>query len=327
MDSAQDVQVQPESNEFQELLPSLPCERDAMNLPLYLYKGFWYHDHSLEAAMAFRRHFQAQDSDIILVSAPKSGTTWLKSLVFAITHRLQYTVTDQNHPLLTTNPHGVVPFIEVVYRHNKFPDFTSSPPRIFGTHVPYSMLPKSVKTSKCRMIYLCRNPKDIFVSMWHFGNNVVPKRFPSWQPITIEESFERFCKGIAMFGPCWEQALEYWKLSTEKPEEVLFLKYEDLTEDIHYQLKRIAEHLGCPFAPDEENAGVIEDIAKLCSFEHLSNLEVNKTGKDLFPPVENSAFFRKGLVGDWMNTLTPSMVVKLNQVVDQKLHDSGLPLN
>ncbi|PIA30457.1 hypothetical protein AQUCO_05500019v1 [Aquilegia coerulea] len=326
MDSVQDAEVLAENNDFQELLQSLPFQRGTINLPLHLYKGFWYFDHSLEAVMAFHRHFQAQDSDIILVTAPKSGTTWLKSLVYAVVHRSQYTATDQNHPLLTTNPHGVVPFLELIYRNNKFPDFTSSPPRILATHVPYFMLPESIKTSKCQIIYLCRNPKDIFVSMWHFGNNVLPKRYPSWQPISIEESFERFCKGIEMFGPCWEQALEYWKLRIEKPE-VLFLKFEDLKADINVQLKRIAEHLGCPFSPEEENRGVIEDIAHLCSFQHLSNIEVNKTGEGSIPQLENSVFFRKGEVGDWVNILTPSMAEKLDQVVEQKLHNSGLTLN
>ncbi|PIA27428.1 hypothetical protein AQUCO_07800045v1 [Aquilegia coerulea] len=327
MNSTNGVKVLPESNEFQKLLLSLPKERGAMNQPLNLYKGFWYRSHALESVMAFQRHFQAQDSDIILATAPKAGTTWLKSLVFAVTHRSQYRITGQNNLLLTTTPHEVVPFLEEIYNHNKSPDLTSTPsPRIFGTHVPYTMLPESVKASKCKIIYLFRNPKDIFVSMWHFGR-MLPKDIPSLQPITIEESFERFCKGISLFGPCWDQALEYWKRSIEKPEEVLFLKYEELKEDINKQLKRIAEHLGCPFSYKEENAEVIEDIAKLCSFQHLSNLEVNKTGKDLFPQVENRAFFRKGLVGDWKSTLTPSMVETLDWMVEQKLHDSGLTLN
>ncbi|PIA27429.1 hypothetical protein AQUCO_07800046v1 [Aquilegia coerulea] len=329
MDSVQDVECYvPESNEFQELLQSLPFERGAMCNPIHLYKGIWYRAHSLEAAMAFQRHFQARDTDIILATAPKSGTTWLKSLVFAVTHRSQYPVTDQNHPLLTTNPHGVVPFLELIYRNNKNPDLTSTPPpRIYSTHVPYTMLPESVQTSKCQIIYLCRNPKDIFVSMWHFGNMLL-KDIPSSQPITIEESFERFCKGITMFGPCWEQALEYWKKSIEKPEEILFLKYEDLKANINSQLKRIAKHLGCPFSSEEENEGVIEDIANLCSFKHLSNLEVNKTGKlFFFQVVENNVFFSKGEVGDWINILTPSMVEKLDQVVEHKLNGSGLTLN
>ncbi|KAF5186042.1 Cytosolic sulfotransferase [Thalictrum thalictroides] len=164
--------------------------------------------------------------------------------------------------------------------------------------------------------------------MWHFGNVVPAENFPSLQSINIEESFERFCKGIEMFGPCWEQALEYWKMSVEEPEEILFLKFEDLKADINSQLKRIAEHLGCPFSSEEQNGGVIEDIANLCSFEHLRNLEVNKTGKLFFSQVvENNVFFRKGEVGDWMNILTPSMAEKLDQVVKHKLHGSGLTLN
>ncbi|KAF5176649.1 hypothetical protein FRX31_033764 [Thalictrum thalictroides] len=38
----------------------------------------------------------------------------------------------------------------------------------------------------------------------------------------MEESFERFCKGITLFGPCWDQALDYWKLSIESKGITLF---------------------------------------------------------------------------------------------------------
>ncbi|WKA11030.1 hypothetical protein VitviT2T_028565 [Vitis vinifera] len=34
--------------------------------------------------MKSQEHFQAQPSDIILSSAPKTGTTWLKALTFSI---------------------------------------------------------------------------------------------------------------------------------------------------------------------------------------------------------------------------------------------------
>ncbi|KAF5184134.1 Sulfotransferase [Thalictrum thalictroides] len=316
-------EVLPQSNEFQELLQSLPIRKSMMNTPIYLYNGIWIDESCLKAMIAFQQNFQAQDTDIILVTTPKSGTTWLKSLVFTITRRFQYTISDENHPLVTTNPHGLVPFFEIVYPHNHV-----GTPRLFATHLQYTLLPESIKTCKCKIIYLCRNPRDTFVSTWHFVHKMKSKLDPSWQFPSLEESFDQFCEGVSKFGPFWEQILQYWKLSNERPEKVLFLKYEELKDDIIAQCKKMADFMNFSFSSEEENEGVIKDIAEFCSFEHLSNLEVNKqTEQHSVPWVDNGLFFRKGEIGDWKNLITLSMAEKLDQLVEQKLQGSGLKLN
>ncbi|KAL5716151.1 hydroxyjasmonate sulfotransferase [Ranunculus cassubicifolius] len=311
------------SNEFQDHIQSLPCEIGMTSDPLYLYKGFWYNLISLKGSIASQGQFEAQPTDVIVVTPPKSGTTWLKSLVFAITQRTHYPISDPNHPLMKNNPHSLVPFLHRLYVTKEDLTAVSSDnsPRLFAVHVPYSMLPDSVRASKCRILYMCRNLKDVFVSMWYFGKNVLPNSE------TLEKAFEKFCKGIVWNGPLWDQAVEYWKMSLVKPEEVLFLKFEDLKVDTTNHLKRMAEYLGCPFSDEEERQGVIEGIEKICSFQHLSNLEVNKTvGNRCLAGAENSYFFRKGEVGDWMNLLTPSMAERLERVVEEKLQGSGLTM-
>ncbi|KAK2638857.1 hypothetical protein Ddye_026652 [Dipteronia dyeriana] len=120
----------------------------------------------------------------------------------------------------------------------------------------------------------------------------------------------------------------YWILSQnqaslEQPGKILFLKYEDLEEDINSHVKRLAEFLGCPFSIDEESRGVIEEISKLCSFDHFKILEVNKSGK-LPSGHANSTFFRKGKVGDSGNYLTSSMSNHLEKLMEDKLNGSGL---
>lgn len=83
--------------------------------------------------------------------------------------------------------------------------------------------------------------------------------------------------------------------------------------------------MGYPFSLEEEKEGKIQSIVEFCSFEKLSNLEINKTGKyseDI--PVENKALFRKGKVGDWKNYLTPEMAERLDGITKQKLGEFGL---
>lgn len=126
-----------------------------------------------------------------------------------------------------------------------------------------------------------------------------------------------------MDGPLWDHVLGYWKESLERPEKVMFFKFEEMKEEPTLHLRRLAEFLGCPFSPGEETQGVADDILRLCSFDNLSNLDVNKSGK-LSSGEENSTFFRKGEVGDWMNYLTAEMVERLDCINEEKLQGSGL---
>ncbi|XP_027354026.1 uncharacterized protein LOC113864476 [Abrus precatorius] len=269
-----------------------------------------------------KRSIWAKDTDIIVATTPKSGTTWLKALTFSIVNRQCFSI--ENHPLLTSNPHELVPYFEhdiYANNHDQIPHLPNMiEPRLFGTHIPFHALTKSSKESNCKIIYICRNLFDTFVSTWIFNNKVKQESLPD---LTLEEAFESYCKGITNYGPWWNHMLGYWKESIVRPNKVLFLKYEDLKEDVSFQVRKIAEFLGCPFTQEEESSGMIENIIKLCNFEKMKDLEVNKFGRT-FSRVDNKNFFRKAEIGDWKNYLSPSMVEKLSKIIDEKFSGSGL---
>ncbi|XP_059650135.1 cytosolic sulfotransferase 15-like [Cornus florida] len=308
-----------------ELLQTLPRERNwGGTSDLCQFQGFWCPLWVFHGLISFQKHFQAHATDLILASAPKTGTTWSKALVFAIVNRTRYGFND--NPLLTANPHDLVPFLEMdlYLNRNNLPNLEDrSDPRLLSTHVPFASLPVSIIDSGCRIVYVCRNPFDQLISHWHFTLKR-SKENADHPPLPLEECFERYCKGVISFGPFWDHVLGYWKASLEKPNKVLFLKYEDLKEDAKFgHLKKLAEFLGFPFSGDEERDGVIEQVSNLCSFENLKSLEVNNIGKRKCGR-QNTDFFREGKVGDWANYLTPSMAQRLNNLVEEKLAGSGL---
>lgn len=310
---------------YSEIISTLPKEKGWTTEHMYQYQGFWYHSVvGLQGIMWVEEHFKPRHEDLLLVSAPKSGTTWFKSLMFAIMNRGQYDCST--HPLLTTSPHELVPFSEIFFHLNiPFPNpDTLSPPQIFHTHLPFTSLSQSVLDSQCRIVYVCRNPKDTFVSLFHFLQKKEEEN--PREPLSFEEAFEQFCKGVSVYGPFWDHVLGYWKASLEWPERVLFLKYEDMKVDSSFHLKRLAEFMGYAFSLEEEKQGLVKEILKLCSFENQSNLRVNKTGRFRVGhmSMENNPFFRKGEVGDWKNHLTTEMGDCLNRIMDQKLDGSGL---
>ncbi|KAL3824004.1 hypothetical protein ACJIZ3_020033 [Penstemon smallii] len=313
------------AQECKDFISTLPKQKGWLSSHLYQYQGFWYPVRHLQGVISCQKHFQVQDSDIFLVSTPKSGTTWLKSIMFTLLNRTRYPLTTKNHPLLSNNPHDLVPFLEIkLYVDNQIPDFATFPcPRLFSTHLPYVSLPKSVqKSSSCKIVYLCRDPKDIFVSLWHFTNKL---RLEKMGSNSIDEVFEMFCKGISLFGPFWDHVLEYWNLSKEDTDKVFFLKFEDFKAEPAVYLRRLAEFLDCKFTEEEEKLGIMDEILKLCSFDNLSSLEVNMNGK-LSSGEENKVFFRHGVVGDWKNYLDAEMVEKIDQISELKFNGSGLVL-
>ncbi|KAJ4710701.1 Sulfotransferase [Melia azedarach] len=178
----------------------------------------------------------------------------------------------------------------------------------------------AAEDSATKIVYLCRNPKDNFVSLWHVSNKLIPAEKGK---NSLEESFDRFCKGVCACGPFWDHVLGYWKASLETPDKVIFLKYEEMKEQPTFHLRRLAQFLVFPFEEEEESNGLVDYISKLCSFDNLSNLEVNKSGT-LSIDMKADVFFRRGEIGDWMNHLTADMVKRIDQITEQKLHGSGL---
>ncbi|CAN7064708.1 hypothetical protein Bca4012_101874 [Brassica carinata] len=291
--------------------------------PYIEYGGHWWIQALLEGCLHAQEFFQARPNDIFVCSYPKTGTTWLKALTFAIANRSRFD--DSSNPLLKRNPHEFVPYIEIDFPF--FPQLdvlNNKSNTLFSTHIPHELLPDSVVRSGCNLVYIWRDPKDTFISLWTFLHK---SRSPFGPVNSLEESFDMFCRGLSWYGPYLDHVLGYWRAYQENPDKILFLKYEFMRADPLPYVKKLAEFMGFGFTEEEEQKGVAENVVNLCSFETLKNLEANKGEKereDRAAVYVNSAFFRKGKVGDWSNYLTPEMVARIDGIMDEKFKDTGL---
>ncbi|KAL3638442.1 hypothetical protein CASFOL_017813 [Castilleja foliolosa] len=318
-----DHQANLSKNKYEDIIQTLQQHRNWDGRMLCHYQNFWFPVGDFQGIISSQNNFNAHETDIILATMPKSGTTWLKALTFSVVNRHRYNPSTDESPLLISNPHDLVPFLELdAYRADENPNLESiPPPRIFATHMPYRVLPESIPRSECKIIYICRNPLDQFVSHRHF---LLTNRFqPDEEPLSLEQAFEMYCDGIHPFGPFWDHMVEYYSAGQKEPNKVLFLKYEELRKDVVSSLKKVAKFIGVPFTEEEEKKGVIEEIGKLCSMKNLKRLNVNKEG-NWNGVVANSSFFRKGEVGDWKNHLTDSMAKKVEMILEEKLCGFGL---
>ena len=312
---------------YSDLVSTLPARRGWVSLVQY--QNYWLNPGRLQHIIPVKELYKPRADDIILATYLKCGTTWLKARAFAITTRHAFAADagDVGHPLLTVHPQEAVPHLEVHTPGQGLADIEKLPsPRLLGTHLPLSLLPPAVVAtsgSGCRVVYLCRQPKDVFVSLWHFVMDMRGGR----SPVEMDAALSMFCEGVSPFGPVWEHYLEYWKESLARPEQVLFMRYEEMVSDPVRAVKTLADFFAVPFTEGEERAGVPEEIVRLCSFETLSGLENNRTG-DLDcgdnTVIGKSTFFRKGKVGDWENHMTKEMGKKVDDVFQDKLKGSGL---
>ncbi|KAK6915141.1 Sulfotransferase domain [Dillenia turbinata] len=202
------------TKECEEVIQSLHMEKNWDGLYLYKYKNFWCPTRAIRGMINFQPHFKALNSDLFLITIPKSGTTWLKALTFAIVNCWRHANLSES-PIVKMSPHQLVKFLELdIYLNHKNPSLDDLPsPRIFTTHTPYAAV----------LIKLSHNPTP------------------------IEDAFEMLCTGIDGFGPFRDHVLGYWNASLEKPNKILFLKYEELKNDIIFQLEEVGSLLGVSF--------------------------------------------------------------------------------
>ncbi|XP_047978672.1 cytosolic sulfotransferase 5-like [Salvia hispanica] len=298
-------------------LSSLPREKWLGDDCLIQLGGFWFLPQTVKPIKRVINHYNPLSSDVILVTFPKTGTTWLKSLLYSILNR------SSKHKLVAEHPHELVPFLELqVFAEADEPLVLAAPsnePRLFATHIPYQLLTKTLESSDCKVVYLTRNPKDTLVSLWHFVNKWNMEK-PD-QSLSLDEASYKFCRGVSPFGPYYDHVLGYRELSLKKPENVMFVTYEEILEDPHGYVKKLGDFLGCPF----EEEGEVDEIVKNCSIEVLSSHDVNKSEKSptWFPSSPYNSFFRKGKIGDYKNYLSDESIQRIDTLTKKRFHSAG----
>nr|CBX25460.1 hypothetical_protein [Oryza glaberrima] len=302
-------------DQLRQVAETFPTAPSGIDVPYSRHPDGWYMTTG-GCAMVIKSHLTARATDIFLVTFPKSGTTWIKALLYSALHR-------RADKLVAHSPHQLVPFLESqVFVKDQIPDLSSLPePQLLMTHIPSQSLPDSVAASGCKVVYLCRDPwiassrsgtsgtsSGHGILMRHTGNSVMVSR----------------CLGLT-----GSTSSSYWNWHVERPSEVLFLTYEELAADTLGHLRCLAEFVGRPFTMEEQDAGVDRKIVEICAMESLSGLEVNRSGMTNFTEkdVPNNIFFRRGVVGDWRNHLTPEMARRIDEITEIKFKGSGLRLH
>ena len=132
-----------------------------------------------------------------------------------------------------------------------------------------------------------------------------------------EEHLDLFMRGQLMFGSYFDNVLPWWQASQTAPN-ILFLKYEDMKDDLAGAVTQIADFIDAPLTQP-----LLDRVVAGSSFKAMSTNE--KTNFSWVPQREGvPTHFRKGIVGDWRNQFTPEQSEQMDQLYIEKMSGSQL---
>ncbi|GFY73932.1 sulfotransferase 1E1 [Trichonephila inaurata madagascariensis] len=273
------------------------------NFKLYEYKEFMLPSFVMKN-LDHVKNFTFNDGDILVVSFPKTGTTWLQEIIYSILNGVDET--------LSQSLEDRFPYLEFMYPGLKSIQKMEGQ-RLIKTHLPYSLLPEDIHKKNVKILYIMRNPKDVVVSYYHFVRMMTVSDYSG----NFENFFQEFLSDKVPYGPLWKHYQEMWDHLNEA--NILILFYEDLHKDIQGAIKKIATFLDRDVSDEE-----INNIVEHCSFHNMAqNPNVNyQHWDDLgIRKIHEAKFMRKGEIGDWKNYFTSEMCQSMDLWIEDNLKE------
>ncbi|OQV14914.1 putative Sulfotransferase 1C4 [Hypsibius exemplaris] len=267
---------------------------------LAVYRTILTHPEVAEILRA-NENLEARPDDVIVASYPKSGTTWTQAIVEAIMFDEISTVSifglDTNRwcNLYSMTPSAIA---------------ARPSPRLMKMHVPLTLYPQSLIEKKCKIIYVRRNVKDVMVSMYHWCRNA-PHTHRACPSGSFAEFAEAFMDGQVPAGSYFNNLAAFW--SHRDDPNILMLTYEEMSQNPHQTVGKIADFLGRPMGPQQ-----VARIVEATSFGEMKKKE--KGGAENGNATGESSFLRSGSTEQWRTTFDPELLQKVDSWIQRSIH-------
>lgn len=246
-------------------------------------------------------------ADVIVCTFPKCGTNW----TLQITHQIATRCKGEFEHI-----HHVVPWPDFKHQHMivQMDDravLAASPTglRVIKTHLEFDKVPYN---SHARYICILRDPKDAFVSSYHFIREIffgpIMPAVDVWQRLYCSDGF--------VFD--WaEHAHTYWQ-HRDKPN-LLILTYEKMKADAPASIARIAQFMGVAMTPEE-----IATVAAKSSFAYMKGIG-NKFSPPAMTPLaqRERTMIRRGAAGGSDELLSAAQQQAIDDRMRQRLAELG----
>jgi Sulfotransferase domain len=251
-------------------------------------------------------HLGLKPQDIFQASYPRSGSTWLRFILFEILRgdEAGFGKIDKCLPEIEAH-RGVAPILP-------------GGGRLIKTHEKY-------RKEYTKAVLLVRDIRDVLISCYLRGVELGAVRLVSKGD--FESFLLSFLEGRALQMGSWQEHTRTWLESPlAKNGKLMLVRYEDLRQDPEQVLSQLLQFLGV--TPDlqiirkaiENNSlqqmRAKEDKARKAG-ERSVLLESRKSTQ------EDGRFVRKGAVGGWRGTLTNAQLKIIDQYAGDMLATLG----
>jgi len=236
--------------------------------------------------------------DVLVCAYFKSGTNWTMQMALQIAWRGRAQF---------EHIHDLVPWLEIPARVKYTVPLSDSlwqccptQLRVIKTHLPFG---KIVYNDAGRYIWVVRDPKDVFVSGYHFIRSIMlGPLMPS-----VEEWLDLYLSQDAFYGSWAQHLASGWRV--READNVLFLTFEEMKRDRCGAIQRIAALLDVELRDAEVDA-----VSELASFEHMQANSRCFDTRGLSPPWVDARgkMIRRGRAGGSDELLSPQQQARID---------------
>lgn len=234
---------------------------------------------------------RAHATDSYVVSFPRSGSTWLRTILAGIIdpdtgcepqvfNRILPGVSGRRLPLV----------------------WSLRDPRIIHSHTTF-------RTSLPKAVYMVRDGRDSLVSFYHYSTtrNGINMPFDEW--------FDLYCR--RWYGPRWHEHVESWLIKGEEKlgAALMVLKFEDLKADPVEQVHLVTDFLGL-----DADHRAIHHALEMASLEQARRREARTFGR---LQSEDQSFYRGGRTGQYHDYLRGDMYDRFMRLSGRALSLAG----
>jgi len=272
------------------------------------------------------KDFQFQKGDVLVMSFPKSGTTWTQEIVWTMVNNRNLDNPEANQSLLIKSPQIETdifmrfnankgqerPLVQMMSPNSefKFMDILNmmDSPRILKTHaIPDFISPTAF--TKAKVVYVVRDPRDVCLSYYHHCRLFTYESYTG----TLDQFITGFLDGSNWMGPYWKHIESAWKMRTHP--NIHFCSYEKLKENTLEEYEKLAQFLGLEISREE-----MQKIIKYTSFAEMKkrdNFFIPKSEYEVYMNEKvaqsEGGFFRKGEKGQWRTVFNDEQKTKFSQ--------------
>ncbi len=255
--------------------------------------------------------------DVFVVTPPKSGTTWMQTIIALLL---------SGDPEVKTDVSIKMPWVDIRMREiedvaARIEDMQHR--RCMKSHTPMDGLPLDQHAQ-----YICvfRHPLDAHFSFRNHIRNIPLKLYDMFYPEGDDDrTFKRFLDGAAegfdMDAMPLAHIIQHYQAAlavADQPNVTLF-HYADMSRDLAETFARVAGLLGVSH-PD----GLMADLMTAASFDHMkANAARYAPGGGTGFMKSDSAFFQSGSSGKWQGRLNAAQLDGYEHVMKSHLSEDA----